>query len=129
MPPRTTPTDFPPGQSFLEKKYGTIAALNEAWGSNYTSFCDAGGFGTGTGVMDEDGRHTAWFGSDYYNQTGMNSNLLADLNAYLYTLAYQIYAPQVSVVRGYDTNHLLMCGFYGGVRSGRHAAHCGPGVS
>ncbi len=110
--------NFPPGQSFLEKKYGSVAALNAAWGSNYTSFCDAGGFGSGTGVIDEDGRHTAWFGNDYYNQTGMNSNLLADLNAYLYILAYQIYAPQVSVVQGYDPNHLLMCGFYGGSGAG-----------
>jgi uncharacterized membrane protein len=116
------PTDFPPGQSYLEKKYGTIAALNQAWGTGnfYTSFCDAGGFGTGTGVLDEDGQHTTWFGNplDYYNQAGMNSNLLADLNTYLYTMAYQVYYPQVSVVRGYDTNHLLMCGVHGGVGEG-----------
>ena len=60
--------NFPPGQSFLEKKYGTIAALNQAWGTGnfYTSFCDDGGFGTGTGVLDEDGRHVAWFGNDYF---------------------------------------------------------------
>src|SRR5208283_5184119 len=90
---------------------------NTSWGSNYTSFCDAGGFGTGTGVLDEDGRHTAWFGSpiDYYNQAGMNSHLLADLNAYLRTLALQLYTPQINVVRGYDSNHLLMCGNDGGV--------------
>jgi uncharacterized membrane protein len=106
--------NFPPGQSFLEKKYGNIAALNASWGSNYTSFCDAGGFGTGTGVLDEDGRHTAWFGNDFYNQTGMNSNLLADLNAYMYVMALQLYIPQISVLKGYDTNHLMMCGFYGG---------------
>ena len=106
--------NFPPGQSYLEKKYGNIAALNASWGSNYTSFCDAGGFGTGTGVLDEDGRHTAWFGNDFYNQTGMNPNLLADLNQYMYIMALQNYNPQISVVRGYDPNHLLMCGFYGG---------------
>jgi hypothetical protein len=52
------PQHFPPGQSFLEKEYdNNIAALNASWGSNYTSFCDAGGFGSGTGVLDEDGRH------------------------------------------------------------------------
>src|SRR5271165_3575825 len=116
------PTNFPPGQSYLEKKYGNIAALNQAWGTGgfYTSFCDAGGFGTGTGVLDEDGRHTAWFGNpiDYYNQVGMNPNLKADLDTYLYTMAYQVYYPQVSVVRGYDTNHLLMCGVHGGVGEG-----------
>ncbi len=111
---------FPPGQSFLEKKYGTIAALNQAWGTGnfYTSFCDAGGFGTGTGVLDEDGRHTAWFGNDFYNQSGMNPNLKADLDQYLYNMAYQVYYPQVSVVRGYDTNHVLMCGVHGGTGDG-----------
>ena len=114
------PNNFPPGQSYLEKKYGTIAALNQAWGTGnfYTSFCDAGGFGTGTGVLDEDGQHTAWFGTDYFNQKGMNSNLKADLDQYLYQLAFQIYDPQVGVIQGYDTNHLLMCGFYGGSGDG-----------
>ncbi len=115
------PINLPPGQSYLEKKYGNnIAALNQAWGTGnfYTSFCDDGGFGTGTGVLDEDGQHTAWFGSDYYNQTAMNPNLKADLDGYLYTMAYQVYSPQVSVARSYDTNHLLMCGFYGGTGDG-----------
>ena len=110
---------FPPGQSFLEKKYNNnIAALNASWGSNYTSFCDAGGFGSGTGVLDEDGRHTAWFGNDYYSQTGMNPNLLADLNAYMYIMALQVYEPQISVLKTYDTNHLMLCGFYGGDEDG-----------
>ena len=109
------PTDFPPGQSYLESKYQNIGALNAAWGSSYTAFCDAGGFGTGTGVIDEDGRHTGWFGKDYFNQSGMNAKLKADLDQYLYTMAYQYYSPQVSAVRGYDTNHLLMCGVQGGV--------------
>jgi uncharacterized membrane protein len=107
--------NFPPGQSFLETKYNNnIAALNASWGSNYTSFCDAGGFGSGTGVLDEDGRHTAWFGNDFYNQAGMNTNLKADLDKYLYIMGLQIYTPQISVVNGYDPNHLMMCGFYGG---------------
>ena len=110
---------FPPGQSFLEKKYNNnIAALNASWGSNYTSFCDAGGFGSGTGVLDEDGRHTAWFGSDFYSQTGMNANLLADLNQYMYVMALQLYIPQISVLKTYDTNHLMLCGFYGGDQDG-----------
>ena len=108
------------GNSYLEKKYGNIAALNTAWGTGgfYTSFCDAGGFGTGTGVLDEDGRHTSWFGSDYYNQKGMNTNLLADLNAFLYQFAYQAYAAQITALRGYDTNHLFACGNFGGSGDG-----------
>jgi uncharacterized membrane protein len=113
------PQHFPSGQSFLEKKYNNnIAALNASWGSNYTSFCDAGGFGGGSGVLDEDGRHTAWFGNDYYNQTGMNPNLLADLNAYMYIMALQIYPPQINTLKTYDPNHLMLCGFYGGDQDG-----------
>ena len=123
------PTNFPPGQSYLEKKYGTIAALNKAWGTGnfYTSFCDAGGFGTGTGVLDEDGRHTVWFGSDFFNQSAMNLNLKADLDQYLRIMSLQLYTPQISVVRGYDPNHLMMCGFYGGVGD-RRATDSGEGA-
>lgn len=103
--------------TYLQNKYGNIAALNASWntGGFYTTFGDAGGFGTGTGVLDEDGRHTAWFGSDYYNQSGMNSNLEADLDAFLYQFTVQVYGVQASTVKGYDQNHLDLCGSFGGV--------------
>ncbi len=39
----------------LQAKYGTIAALNAAWNSAYTSFGSVGGWGVGTGLLDEDG--------------------------------------------------------------------------
>jgi hypothetical protein len=48
-------------------------------------------------------------------------------------MAIQIYAPQISVLKGYDTNHLMMCGAYGGsgdygmrpqVAQGLHDAGC-----
>ena len=51
---------------YLIVKYGTIAALNTAWGTGgfYTSFEPAGGWGGGTGLADEDGaRAHAWLGS------------------------------------------------------------------
>ncbi len=110
--------------SYLQTKYGTIAALNAAWntGGFYTSFGDAGGFGNGTGILDEDGRHTQWFGSDqrnrFYNLVGVNANLVKDLDAFLYQYAYQAYAVQANAVRTYDTNHLLVCGSFGGVGNG-----------
>ena len=102
--------------SYLQNKYKTIAALNAAWstGGFYTAFGDAGGFGSGTGVLDEDGRHTNWLGSDFYLLTGMNSNLQADLNQFLYNYAYQAYGVQASTIRTYDTNHLFICGTFGG---------------
>ena len=110
--------------NYLQTKYGNIAALNASWntGGFYTSFGDAGGFGGGTGILDEDGRHTQWFGSDVYNRfytlVGVNSNLVNDLNAFLYQYAYQAYAVQANTIRSYDTNHLLVCGSFGGVGDG-----------
>jgi hypothetical protein len=55
--------------AYLQQTYGTIAKLNSAWGSNYTTFGDSGGFGVGTGVLDEDGRHK-WIGTDPYGLKG-----------------------------------------------------------
>src|SRR5262249_54487027 len=57
-------------RDFLSAKYGTIGALNAAWGTRYTTFDtsdrngDAGikngqytSYGTGTGFLDENGAH------------------------------------------------------------------------
>src|SRR4029453_19399343 len=52
-------------RDYLFSKYGgSIAALNSAWGSTYTSWDSAGGWKTGSGFLDEDGRtsHT-WLGN------------------------------------------------------------------
>jgi len=104
--------------TYLQNEYNNdISALNAEWntGGFYTTFGDAGGFGSGTGVLDEDGRHTAWFGNDYFNQTGMNPNLKADLDGFLYQFTLQAYGVQVSTVKSYDQNHLMLCGTFGGV--------------
>ena len=94
--------------AYLEKKYGTIAALNTAWGSNYTSFGDDGGYGTGTGVLDEDGRHTEWLGADPYNLSGAKPAVQADLDSMLfgYVLTFEI--MEVRAIRAYDKNHLIL---------------------
>src|ERR1022692_2902933 len=78
------------GQSYLSHKYGTIANLNAAWGTNnfYTSFCDSGGYGVGRGVLDEDGRHTARVGNDPVNLSNTSAGLKADMNAFVYQYAY-----------------------------------------
>ena len=107
--------------AYLQGKYNnSIAALNSAWntGGFYTAFGDAGGFGTGTGVLDEDGRHTQWFGSDFINLNGMNSNLQDDVNQFLYNFTIQAYGVQASTFRTYDTNHLFVCGTFGGTGDG-----------
>jgi hypothetical protein len=45
--------------AMLQAEYQTVAALNSAWGSNYTTFGSAGGWPKsstgGRGLMDEDG--------------------------------------------------------------------------
>ena len=93
--------------NFLQQKYGTVQVLNSAWGSKYTSFGDQGGFGAGTGVLDEDGRHTAWLGSDPYMLNGANANLKADMDAFLYQYAYQLESAAVNAIRSDDKNHLI----------------------
>jgi len=72
----------------LASKYGTIGALNAAWGSNYSSFGSAGGWGKGTGLLDEDGTCPAkpsggscWVG-DQYTLAGETAAMQADMGAF-----------------------------------------------
>ncbi len=44
-------------RDFLKAKYAQIEKLNEAWGTNYTSWDSAGGWGAGTGFLDENGKN------------------------------------------------------------------------
>jgi len=99
---------FGVGKGYLDSKYGTIAALNTAWGTTnfYTSFCDAGGYGVGTGVLDEDGRHL-WVGTDAYNQVGMSAGMLTDINQFAYWYAYHYAHTAVTAIRTVDTHHLI----------------------
>lgn len=110
---------------FLKKEYhDNIAALNEAWGTHgfYTAFGDAGGYGTGTGVIDEDGRHTPWMGNDPYTLTGEHNKaggkcylrckgaspaLRKDLNAFLYLFVRQYTETTVNAIRAVDKHHLI----------------------
>jgi hypothetical protein len=92
--------------AYLQQKYGTIDKLNAAWGSNYTTFGDSGGFGVGTGVLDEDGRHK-WISKDPALLTGETPALQADMNAFLYQYTYQMESVAVKAIRSYDRNHLI----------------------
>ncbi|HWB96039.1 MAG TPA: hypothetical protein VG672_05040, partial [Bryobacteraceae bacterium] len=85
--------------SWLSSRYnGSIAALNAAWGSNYTTFGSAGGWGTGTGLLDEDGTCPArgsskcWVPTDPYNLTGATSQMQSDLSAFLVVHAQNYFA-------------------------------------
>ncbi len=97
---------------WLKAKYGnSISNLNAAWGTNgfYTSFDDAGGYGTGTGVIDEDGRHTAWMGSDPFMLSNASVGLKVDLDAFLYEFAKKFASVEVAAIRAVDQNHQI-CG-------------------
>ena len=100
---------------YLQKKYVTVAALCKAWGASdpthanscaYTSLGDAGGYGAGTGVLDEDGRHTKWMGTDAYCQTA-SPGVQADCSQFLYLFALQWESTVVRAVRAADPNHAI----------------------
>jgi len=74
--------------NFLQTKYKTIQALNTAWSSNYTTFSSAGGWGVGTGLLDESGTmHHKWLGKDTVGLRGFNPNVAADLGDFLFQVA------------------------------------------
>lgn len=93
---------------FLKKKYGSIAALNKAWGSNYSSFDDDGGYGGGKGLLDEDGRHTDWMGSDPLMLSNAKPAVRSDMDTFLYQLAHQYATIAVQSIRATDKNHLII---------------------
>lgn len=72
---------------FLRNRYQTIEALNSAWGSAYTTFDSNGGWGSGDGLLDEDGRHTAWVGTDGVFLSNASAGLKRDLDDFLFELA------------------------------------------
>ena len=92
---------------FLHNKYRTIEALNKAWGSNYSSFDDDGGYGEGRGLLDEDGRHRAWLGSDAYMLSNSKPAVRADMDAFLYQLARRYAETVVKTIREVDRHHLI----------------------
>ncbi len=92
---------------FLKKKYGTIAALNSAWGSNYATFDDDGGYGEGKGLLDEDGRHQDWLGSDFYSLSDAKPAVRDDMNAFLYEFARHYAETMVKAIREVDHHHLI----------------------
>jgi hypothetical protein len=93
-------------RDFLRTKYGTVAALNAAWGATYTTWESDGGWPNGRGVLDESGRG-AWLGKDYYLLADTHPTAKADLDAFLDTLADKYFATVASAVRALDPNHLV----------------------
>ena len=92
---------------FLKTKYGNVEALNKAWGSDYTSFDDDGGYGEGHGVLDEDGRHHAWIGSDAFMLSDSAPAVRSDMDAFLYQFARRYAEVAAKAIHDVDRNHLI----------------------
>lgn len=94
-------------QAFLEQKYNnSIAALDAAWGADYTTFGDAGGFGTGTGLLDEDGRDP-WVGDDDVSLSTATPAVRADLNAFMAQYVQRFFQIVTAALRKYQPDHLI----------------------
>jgi hypothetical protein len=95
-------------RDFLIARYGTIGALNTAWGTSgfYTSFNSTGTWGTGTGLLDEDGRHT-WMGTDPFGLTGAAAAVRTDLDDFLYQIATQYFSAYRTQIRAKYPNVLF----------------------
>lgn len=93
-------------QAYLELKYNNIAALDAAWGADYTTFGDAGGFGAGTGLLDEDGRDP-WVGHDDVAMTTAAPALRADLNAFMALYVQRYFQLTSAALRQYQPHHLV----------------------
>ena len=79
-------------RDYLQSVYATIALLNAAWGTHYTTFDSAGGWGAGTGFLDESGKGlcATWYktGPSY---PCANVRMQADLDAFATLLVRQYY--------------------------------------
>ena len=92
--------------NWLASRYGNnIAALNTAWGSKYTTFGAAGGWGSGSGVLDEDGTcpartgKTCWVPGDAYTLTDATAQMRQDLDDFLLHHAQQYFSVVKSTLQ------------------------------
>ncbi|HXR96757.1 MAG TPA: hypothetical protein VN709_02835 [Terriglobales bacterium] len=90
--------------AYLQTKYHSIANLNLAWGAQYTTFGSDGGWPSGSGVLDESGRH-AWLGSARGDDAP--PAVRADLDAFLSLYAERYYQTTSAAIRAADPNHLV----------------------
>jgi hypothetical protein len=93
-------------RDMLQTKYGTIAALNAVWGSNYTTFDSQGGWGVGSGFLDEDGRHP-WVPRDFEALKHGTASFVSDLNAWLLAYAQQYFSVTTAAIRRHAPRALV----------------------
>ena len=94
-------------RDFLIGRYGgDIHALNSAWKGAYTTWNSSGGYGVGTGLLDENGQHS-WMG-DKHSLAGETAAMQQDLNDFLFQIAKKYYQICHDAIRSVDTNHLIV---------------------
>ena len=93
-------------RDFLARKYGTVAALNAAWRSRYSTFDSAGGWGAGTGLLDENGRNR-WVGSEPDEMASAGPNVKRDLDEFLYLYAQRYFTVMAAAIRRHAPGHLV----------------------
>ena len=90
---------------WLSARYhGDIAGLNAAWGARYTSFGSNGGWGHGTGLLDEDGTCPArtshcWVPKDSFTLNGAAPQMKRDLDDFLKHHAEKYFSTIRNILR------------------------------
>jgi hypothetical protein len=94
-------------RDFLRRRYGTLAALNAAWGSRYTTWdSDGAAWGRGQGVLDESGRGT-WLGRDFYSLTDAAPAVRRDLDDLVELIAEKYFSTVAGAIRAQQPRHLV----------------------
>jgi len=84
---------------WLSARYsGDISLLNQAWGSTYTTFGSNGGWGSGNGLLDEDGVHS-WVPRDFIRMNGAGAAIKQDLDDFLLFFARQYFSTIQGVLQ------------------------------
>jgi hypothetical protein len=96
-------------RDFMKARYNNdINALNASWGSDYTTFESAGGWGSGTGLLDENGRNP-WIRITRFNGSleELPPNVALDLNAWLLQLARKYFQVMTTASKTVLPHHLV----------------------
>lgn len=112
--------------SAIRYEGGVISLTFSAAPGNGESFIfsfTGSGYGVGTGVLDEDGRHTAWMGNDPYTLTGAvtksgstcttnciaaSSGVVTDVNAFYQKFVAQYASETTRALDEVDGNHVAI---------------------
>jgi len=97
-------------RDLLKNKYSTLEKLNQAWGSTYSTWDSAeGGYGKGSGLLDENGvLGKAWLGAKH-TMKGGNAAAYGDLSEFLYLYVDKLHQIEAAALRKEDPNHWLIC--------------------